>query len=237
MYENRLGVVAVGTVLEHWDGKKHTSPLYYGDYEYRIKVDWYLDLSENPITVQKLKRSASTPRGAINRIVKWRAKIEQMIEEQSEQSFLPEEIAKPSRYPEGTSRQISVNAYERNRDAVRQCKLARGTACIICGFDFGAVYGTPFVGFIHVHHLRPLSDIGGKYVVDPVADLCPVCPNCHAIVHHGGQLRSIAEVKKLLAMKRFQETMKKPNKQPEPTSPSVTPAAGTAGAPSVSADH
>ena len=29
MYENRLGVVAVGTVLEQWDGKTHTPPLYY----------------------------------------------------------------------------------------------------------------------------------------------------------------------------------------------------------------
>ena len=37
-------------------------------------------------------------------------------------------------------------------------------------------------GYIHVHHLRGLSDVGGEYVVDPVNDLRPVCPNCHAVL-------------------------------------------------------
>ena len=74
-----------------------------------------------------------------------------------------------------------------------------GTTCVICGFDFGSVYGSEFAGFIHVHHLRQLSDVGGEYVVDPVADLRPVCPNCHAVIHHGGRLRSIDEVRQLLA--------------------------------------
>ena len=55
-----------------------------------------------------------------------------------------------------------------------------------------------FAGFIHVHHLRPLSEIRGEYMVDPVADLCPVCPNCHAVIHYGGRLRGIDEVRQLL---------------------------------------
>jgi 5-methylcytosine-specific restriction enzyme A len=38
-------------------------------------------------------------------------------------------------------------------------------------------------GFIRVHHLRELSSLGEGYQVNPVADLRPVCPNCHAMLH------------------------------------------------------
>jgi predicted HNH restriction endonuclease len=60
------------------------------------------------------------------------------------------------------------------------------------------VYGSIAQGFIHVHHLRPVSEITGAYEVDPVADLRPVCPNCHAIVHIGGETRTIEEVRELI---------------------------------------
>jgi predicted HNH restriction endonuclease len=93
---------------------------------------------------------------------------------------------------------VTVNAYERNPEARRQCIAAYGAACCICGFLFGAVYGPEAEGYIHVHHLRPLSDIGGEYVVDPVEDLRPVCANCHAVLHLGGRCRSIDEVRQLL---------------------------------------
>jgi hypothetical protein len=36
---------------------------------------------------------------------------------------------------------------------------------------------------IHVHHLRPQSSIGKRYRVNPIADLRPVCPNCHMVLH------------------------------------------------------
>ena len=38
-------------------------------------------------------------------------------------------------------------------------------------------------GFIHVHHLKPLAQIGEQYELDPINDLRPVCPNCHAMLH------------------------------------------------------
>ena len=115
---------------------------------------------------------------------------------------LPGEIADGTPLVEGAVCQITVNAYERNRKAVRQCKQHHGTVCVICQFDFGSMYGAEFAGFIHVHHRRPVSEAGGEYVVDPVTDLCPVCPNCHAVIHHGGRLRTIDEVRQLLAEPR-----------------------------------
>ncbi|RME44545.1 MAG: HNH endonuclease, partial [Chloroflexi bacterium] len=44
-------------------------------------------------------------------------------------------------------------------------------------------YGELGKGFIHVHHVIPLSEIDSRYEVDPINDLCPVCPNCHAMIH------------------------------------------------------
>ena len=49
--------------------------------------------------------------------------------------------------------------------------------------SFEKTYGELGEGYIHVHHIKPLSEIEGAYEVDPVADLIPVCPNCHAMIH------------------------------------------------------
>ena len=99
---------------------------------------------------------------------------------------------------EGARYRVVVSAYERDPEARRQCIAAHGTACCVCGFRFGAMYGPVAEGFVHVHHLRPLSEAGGAHRVDPVEDLRPVCPNCHAVLHLGGRCRSIEEVRQLL---------------------------------------
>jgi hypothetical protein len=216
MYENGVGVVAIGRVREQWDGVSHTTPRYYksaelsgldgGPHEYRIAVEWFLDLGKAPIGIEHMRErfsykpeATTVTRGTIDRISKQRDKVAGLIEEaQTAGGLLPGEVARSAAYTEGATRLVSVNACERNREAVRQCKQHHGTVCSICRFDFGAVYGAEFAGFIHVHHLRPLSEIGKEYKVDPEADLCPVCPNCHAVIHHGGRLRTIDEVRQLL---------------------------------------
>jgi putative restriction endonuclease len=112
--------------------------------------------------------------------------------------LLPEEIDSTAVLTEGGVLQISVNAYERNSEARRRCIEHYGTSCCICKFDFGQVYGKMVEGLIHVHHLRPLSEIGEEYQVDPLADLRPVCPNCHAVLHRRIPAYSIKEVKAFL---------------------------------------
>jgi 5-methylcytosine-specific restriction protein A len=49
--------------------------------------------------------------------------------------------------------------------------------------NFEKFYGVVGKGFIEVHHLIPLSDIKKEYELDPIKDLRPVCPNCHAMIH------------------------------------------------------
>lgn len=111
---------------------------------------------------------------------------------------LPEEVPAGAAIMEGASRTILVNAYERDPEARRRCIAAHGTNCCVCGFSFEAVYGPVAKGHIHVHHLHPLSRADGAHAVDPVADLRPVCPNCHAVIHLGGECRSIDAVRQLL---------------------------------------
>jgi hypothetical protein len=111
---------------------------------------------------------------------------------------LPDEVPGGVVYSEGSIRRVEVNRYERDAQARLACIAAHGTSCCVCGFSFGAVYGTVAEGYIHVHHLRPLAEVGGESEVDPVEDLRPVCPNCHAVLHLGGRCRSIEELRQLL---------------------------------------
>ena len=114
----------------------------------------------------------------------------------------PQEVPSAGTYPEGAIRRITVNAYERSRQAAERCVDHYGRACSVCGFDFGRTYGEVGEGFTHVHHLKPLSEIRGKYRVDPVRDLRPVCPNCHAMIHRRTPAYGIEELKEVLEANR-----------------------------------
>ena len=94
-----------------------------------------------------------------------------------------EEIENPNELIEGAKKTIIVNQYGRNPEARRQCIEVHGCYCHVCGLNFAEMYGEIGDGFIHVHHVVPLSTIGEDYVVDPIKDLIPVCPNCHAMLH------------------------------------------------------
>lgn len=113
-------------------------------------------------------------------------------------SMQPDELATPALFFEGASRTVSVNVYERDPRARKACINHHGTSCTVCGFDFGATYGELGKGFIHVHHLVPLADVGKEYVIDPIRDLRPVCPNCHAMLHRQRKVASIEELQTVM---------------------------------------
>lgn len=109
-----------------------------------------------------------------------------------------QEVWPPNYYNEGNVQRIMVNRYERDERARDRCIAIHGTTCCVCGFDFAVTYGESMAGFIHVHHLQPLSDVGPDYRVNPVEDLCPICPNCHSVVHRRNPPYSLDEVRQLL---------------------------------------
>lgn len=96
---------------------------------------------------------------------------------------LPEELPDGIKYQEGTVQQIKVNRYERDKQARDACLAHYGYVCQICGVRLGEIYGDVAKKLIHVHHLKPISEIGKSYSVDPVSDLIPACPNCHSVIH------------------------------------------------------
>jgi 5-methylcytosine-specific restriction protein A len=109
---------------------------------------------------------------------------------------LAEEVTTPAQFFEGATRQVTVNIYERCPHARQQCIEHFGCRCSVCGFDFEAVFGELGRGFIHVHHLKPLAEIRAEYEIDPIMDLRPICPNCHAMIHRNAEVMTIENLKR-----------------------------------------
>lgn len=88
--------------------------------------------------------------------------------------------------------------YERSKELRQLAVQVHGTICKGCGFSFEKVYGELGAGFIEVHHLKPLSEMG-KTTVDATKDLTVLCSNCHSIVHRQRKSPlSIAELQKVI---------------------------------------
>ena len=99
---------------------------------------------------------------------------------------------------EGLKKTITVNSYERNSKARNECIKYWKPICTVCGFNFEKTYGEFGKGFIHVHHLKPISEIAKTYQINSVDDLRPICPNCHAMLHKKNPPLSIEELKIVL---------------------------------------
>lgn len=106
----------------------------------------------------------------------------------------------PEGLPEGASIRIEVNRYERSRINRANCLALHGTRCKACDLDLGERYGEIGDGFIHVHHIVPVSKLGAGYIVDPLTDLVPLCPNCHAIAHRTDPPASVGSLQTMMAV-------------------------------------
>ena len=195
MYENGRGVVAVGTVSERWDGKSHRRHWYYtpaddidqGGYEYRIKVHWHLDLSENPIGLEELrKRLGFLPRGTVKKIVTARGEVASLIAERLDaksdihQLDIPlSDICESVKNPPGRV-QFTTTRIIRDTAEARRLKEAYEHRCQICceRIDLGN-------GFFYseVHHIRPLG--GAHEGWDVQENMLVVCPTHHAMLDLG----------------------------------------------------
>ncbi|MGE4489341.1 MAG: HNH endonuclease, partial [Kiritimatiellales bacterium] len=107
----------------------------------------------------------------------------------------PDDIPLGTPLREGATTTVTVTLYERSAVARRKCVNYYGCTCCVCGFSFESAYGELGHDYIHVHHIIPLAEVDKEYEVDPVRDLRPVCPNCHAMLHRKSPALSIDELK------------------------------------------
>jgi hypothetical protein len=198
MYEDGVGIVAVGRVREYWDGKKHRTILYYPpdeSHEYRIKVRWLRDLSNSPIGVARIKEELGyTPRGAVRRIVKHREAVERMI---GAFQPTPGKDSEEGDFLEGETRARKSTA--RNPQLRASAKRRWGLKCYCCGFDFEAFYGDIAKGLAIVHHLQQFQVANGKSRKATVKDVRVVCANCHQVIHLEKEPIDVDDLKKRIS--------------------------------------
>tara|TARA_B110000046_G_scaffold33942_1_gene36527 strand:+ start:17432 stop:18268 length:837 start_codon:yes stop_codon:yes gene_type:complete len=97
--------------------------------------------------------------------------------------------------PEGALERVAVNRYERSALNRKLCLKHYGAECRVCEFNFNNIFGKLGEGFIHVHHITPVSQLGDNYIINPIKDLIPLCPNCHAMIHKKNPPFTIEELK------------------------------------------
>jgi len=100
-------------------------------------------------------------------------------------------------FREGKSKDIIQTRYERNPEARKRCLTHYGYSCKVCSFNFESHFGEVGKGFIHVHHINQISEIGREYEIDPIKDLIPVCPNCHSMIHSKRPAFTIDEINEI----------------------------------------
>lgn len=115
---------------------------------------------------------------------------------------LSEEVDTTVQYPEGAVLTVTINRYERNPKARQACIDHYSAVCQVCLFSFEDTFGEMGKGYIHVHHTVPLSTIGQTYEVNPIEDLCPVCPNCHAMLHRKFPPYTVEELQSIISANR-----------------------------------
>lgn len=109
-----------------------------------------------------------------------------------------EPLSEPNSYKEGQFSYVHAIGYERNQDARKDCIKHYGCKCAICRFDFEKVYGQIGRDFIEVHHIVPIHERKGEYVVNHIKDLIPLCSNCHSMIHRRNPVYSPEELKSML---------------------------------------
>ncbi|HBG05388.1 MAG TPA: hypothetical protein DDY22_07510 [Geobacter sp.] len=209
MYENEIGIVAVGRVLSRCDRQAYLPPMYYDKPdmpEYRAGVHWFLHLTRNPLDISRIRElfeydSPWAPSRVLTSVTNCSEKVQLLIKvsKDDREFYTAEEVSGQIEIVEGAKTTITVNAYERNTAARRICIDHWGARCAVCEMEFEQVYGPLGLGFIHVHHLTPVATIGRQYALNPQTDLRPVCPNCHSMLHKKTPPYKIEELREIIA--------------------------------------
>jgi hypothetical protein len=122
-----------------------------------------------------------------------------VIPRATERATYESERARRQIYREGAAIEMTLTRYERDSAARDACLNHHGFRCAVCGLLFSEKYGEIGEKFIHVHHVNPLAEAGTERELNPVTDLIPVCPNCHAMIHRRNPPLTVSQVRELIA--------------------------------------
>ena len=87
--------------------------------------------------------------------------------------------------------------YERDPKLIAEKRRAAAQAgplsCEVCAFNFERTYGELGIGYIEVHHLKPVHTMkaGDKTKLD---DLALLCANCHRMAHRSRNPLTLQEI-------------------------------------------
>ncbi|QDU80506.1 HNH endonuclease [Polystyrenella longa] len=198
------GIIASGRTKssvyegDHWDGSGRRANLVNVDFDHILPISDVLpadELNDANLGVKWINIQASGSSIPEESVDPLKTLWEDHLIRIGYNFSTPDEVQVPARFFEGATRTISVNSYERSVAARKACIEHHGLSCSVCDFDFEATYGELGKGFIHVHHLTDLATIREEYEINPIKDLRPVCPNCHAMLHRPEKTMSIESLR------------------------------------------
>lgn len=102
----------------------------------------------------------------------------------NQNSDVDDDLDELESYEEGNKHSRFVTIYERNPKLRKQAIAIHGLNCKACGFNFSERYGSYAEGLIHIHHIKPISQLDRPKIINPETDLVPLCGNCHAVIHY-----------------------------------------------------
>ena len=73
--------------------------------------------------------------------------------------------------------------------------------CSICSFSFPERYSKVGEGFIEAHHTQPISSLAPDTIVS-MADLVPVCSNCHSMLHRHRPWLKVEQLRTIVSEQR-----------------------------------
>lgn len=200
------GIIAHGTVTEdifeaeHWNANRTEETITYLDGEcdtlLNYKTQGILDVS---VLDERLPQQYWHPQSSGIRIKDevLPALHELWTETIRDYPANPEESVYDERIIEGAKKVVYTTTYERDPKVRRAFLRGKKLKCEACGFDFEKVYGKLGVGYIEVHHKKPVSE--GERITDLESDLAMLCSNCHRMIHRGkDHMITVEELKRII---------------------------------------
>lgn len=89
------------------------------------------------------------------------------------------------------------------RTAIEHYSKNGRITCKSCQFEFASAYPGLGDGYIQIHHLKPVSYMRGEELdmTDALDNVCPLCANCHQMVHRDTPPMSIDDLQSYLRVR------------------------------------